>query len=366
MLLSDKTITAVRSLTHEDHATNIPPNVLSINWNVGKRCNYDCSYCSHITHDSVSPFINQSDALTAIDRLYLQMQSTGKIIDWGFTGGEPFMDPSFIMMLEKINSYQTVKSISVSTNGSLPLSTYVSAAKYVSNLTITIHPERSHAETARTISTIKEINKIPGMMLSVTVMLFAGGVKTAKSIIEDLALSGVRTILRKIRPPQTTHPFVYFSPNKKDRELVDLTEQVNIRVASKVVHDQRTTTEENSYYTADELEFLESYYSKEASWNNMGVWYDGGYAEINSDELLASNKHTFNQWICFAGVDSLYIDFDGSVYRGNCYVDGAIGHIKDTVAFVKHPTKCKLNWCTCNADMTVRKASKTIYLKLVT
>ena len=367
MLKSDKKIVAVRSLTHQDHASNIPPNVLNVNWNVGKRCNYDCSYCNHMTHDAVSPFINQSDALSAIDQLYHQVHPLGKTIDWAFTGGEPFLDPSFILMIEKINSYQTDKRITVSTNGSLPLSTYLNASQYISNITITIHPERSALEIARTVHTIKELNKLPDLMLSVTVMLLPGNIAAAKSILDDLTSAGVNTILRKIRPPTELHPFVYISPSKKERVLLDVEGQVNMRLTSRLLHDQQTSSKENAYYSEEDLSFLEYYYSKESSWKNMGVWYeDGDYSEINSDELLSKNRHTFKDWICFAGVDALYIDFDGSVYRGNCYMNGAIGHIKDTVVFVKHPIKCKLNWCTCNADMTVRKASKTIYLKQIT
>lgn len=320
-----------------------------------------------MTHDAISPFINQQHALSAVDQLYAQANASNKTIDWGFTGGEPFLDPSFMSILEKINGYQTNKKIIVSTNGSMPLSTYLNSVQFVSNLTITIHPERSDDEISRTIATIKELNKIPDLMLSVTVMLLTGSSEKIKVILDDLISAGVKTVLRKIRPPTELHPFIFVGSTKKDRVLLDINDQVNIRVTSRLLHDQQTALEENTYYTDDELKFLETYYSKELPWQNMGVWYDDGdYSEVNSDELLARNLHSFKDWICFAGVDSMYIDFDGSVYRGNCYMEGAIGHINDTIAFKKHPIKCKLNWCTCNTDMTVRKSSKTIYLKLVT
>jgi molybdenum cofactor biosynthesis enzyme MoaA len=367
MLHTDKTIVAVRSLTHQDHATNIPPTVLSVNWNIGKRCNYDCSYCNHMTHDAVSPFINRTDALSAIDQLYSQVLAEGKTVDWSFTGGEPFLDPSFMDILAKISSYQIDKCISVSSNGSLPLHVYIAASQYISNLTITIHPERSSAELDRTISTIKELNKIPDLMLSVTIMVLTGGTTLAKTVLNHLIDNKVNAVLRKIRPPTDLHPYEHMGADKKDRVLPGINRQVNIRIHSRLLHDKKSAADENSYYQPDELAFLQSYYDKESPWNNMGVWYDdGSYSEVNTDELLTANKHSFTNWICFAGVDAVYIDFDGSVYRGNCYMNGPIGHIKDAIAFTKHPTRCKLNWCTCNADMTVRKVSKTIYLKLVT
>lgn len=367
MLQPDKKIIAIRSLYSVDHATNIPPTVLIVSWNLGKRCNYDCSYCGDLVHDAVSPFVNKSDALIAIDNLHSYAVENNKTISWGFTGGEPFIDPSFMNMLEVISSKSTTHSVVVSSNGSLPLSVYLQASQYVTNLTISIHQERSVSEIARTINTIKELNKLPSLNLSVTVMFVAGSTTNTESIIKDLTSSGVKTILRKIRPPADTHQFESLTKNKKDRVLLDVEKQKEIRLATKKTYDTKALWLRQEYYTEQEHAFAEVYYAKEKVWNNMGVWYEGdNYSEINSDEMLTHNTHTFTNWICFAGVDSLYIDFDGSVYRGNCYVDGAIGHIKSGIQFKQHPIKCNLIWCTCNTDMTVRKCSKTKYLKLIT
>ena len=367
MLDPDKKIVAVRSLRNKDHATNIPPTVLTIDWNLGKRCNYDCSYCSDLIHDSVSPFIVLTDAIAAVDNLHSEALNKSKKIDWIFTGGEPFIDPSFMDLLSVVRSKSTTNQIAVSSNGSLPLQTYLKSTEFITNLTLTIHPERSTEELQRTIRTIKELNNVQGLMLSVTVMFLAGSITSTTSILEELSSAGISTILRKIRPPADAHHFESLEVSKKSRILVDTKRQIEIKLDTKKKHDLDTYNKERSYYTELEHKFVDDLYNKNVPWNNMAVWYeDGSYSEVNSDELLVQNSHSFNSWICFAGVDSLYIDTDGSVYIGNCYNGGSIGNIKNKTEFKKHPVKCSLNWCTCNIDMTVRKASKTIYLKLIT
>lgn len=87
----------------------------SITWDLSRRCNYACSYC----HPSVS---NQHDShhseatlLEAVDRIERRF-CRGEKSKWVFTGGEPTINPAFVTVVDKINSYG--HTIHVQSNGS--------------------------------------------------------------------------------------------------------------------------------------------------------------------------------------------------------------------------------------------------------
>jgi MoaA/NifB/PqqE/SkfB family radical SAM enzyme len=73
-------------------------HILRVEWNIGKRCNYDCSYCNKDTHDDTSKFMEWDIYTNAIDQLL--KFANGKPIKISFTGGEPFVHPKFIDMLK--------------------------------------------------------------------------------------------------------------------------------------------------------------------------------------------------------------------------------------------------------------------------
>jgi len=60
---------AVSSLESPLHATRKDPRIISITWFIGKRCNYDCSYCPSYTHDNFSPHIKKVEAINFINAL---------------------------------------------------------------------------------------------------------------------------------------------------------------------------------------------------------------------------------------------------------------------------------------------------------
>jgi hypothetical protein len=114
----------------------------------------------------------------------------------------------------------------------------------------------------------------------------------------------------------------------------------------------------------EEHEFV-SAANQDLDWHNMGIWTDTDYREINSELLVAQQINTFTGWICYAGVDHINIDFDGKIYGAQCQNDGALGHISDGLIFSQKPQTCKLQWCTCNTDIPIRKAKSADDLGLI-
>ena len=98
---------AVSSLESPEHAKGGDPRVITCTWFIGKRCNYDCSYCASFYHDNYSPHVTKESAYNFIDQLDMYAQSQKKKFKMNITGGEPFVNPNFLNILVYIHNNQT-------------------------------------------------------------------------------------------------------------------------------------------------------------------------------------------------------------------------------------------------------------------
>ena len=356
---------AIRSLQCVDHAENIPPKVLTIQWLLGKRCNYDCSYCPPHLHDSVSPFIRLEQAknfCNAVDSYCSQQRLQTK---WNFTGGEPFIDPGFLALAQYIKSKNTTYQMNVITNGSLPLRIYLQAQTIFDGITVSLHLERSFSEIE---NTLQKIAAIKDCFVSINLMFLPGRLPEVEKLTHQIQQYHIPYVLKKITPVWTPDQYLPFGRSGTDRKNVRL-HDLETQTWQKIMYKQEADSQRqgliDSYYTETEREVLESNSGKNV-WQNCGVWFDdGSYREMNSDNLLASDRVSFTDWICYAGVDSLHVDHDGQIYRASCLNDAAIGHISESSVFCDKPTRCHKKYCICSSEIATRKA-KIDFLHYVT
>jgi molybdenum cofactor biosynthesis enzyme MoaA len=361
-------IKAIRSLQCQDHATNLPPNVLTVLWFLGKRCNYDCSYCSPHIHDAVSPFVDPQQSQKFIETAIAWAVSNNKKIKWAFTGGEPFLDPALLSIVKTLSNSPATEQINITTNGSLPLNHYEKFAGLVAGITFSVHLERSWYEIQKIIDTMIELTRQEKIFVSCNLMFLPGKQKEIEEIVQQLQQNKVNFVLRKISPNldvESSTPFVAPHKFKKSLELKPVDQQSDNKQQWRSIRDQQLTDLSHSYYSDQEIEYLKSI-NTQPVWQNMGMWYgQDQYLEINTDLLLSLGKARFQNWTCYAGVDYMYVDFDGHVYRGVCQESGKIGHIRDWVGFLTQPVTCRRNYCSCNQDIAVRKSRDIESLGLI-
>lgn len=342
---------AIRSLTCPENACDIVPTVLQVLWNLGKRCNYDCSYCSSHVHDAVSPFIDLDACVKLVNNTDKQVQALGKKIKWSFTGGEPFIDPGFMPLIKHIKSLPSTHSQTVTTNGSIGLSTLMEASQYLTNITVSLHLERPESEVNAIVEKIIRLSQETDVYISVNLMFLPGKMDLVKNTIEKFQPHAVKYILRKIWDLGDDEP----NPvPRKSRDLGKVDQQVKNKISNRAVIDIKN--EKWLAYTAQELQMIDQSIES-PTYINIGMWdIDQDYHEIHSDLLLSNDMINFKNWVCYAGVDSAFIDFDGSIYRGMCMNGGAVSTISMGKIFFEEPTICHRNRCFCNHDMSARKS----------
>jgi len=361
-------IKAIRSLQCLDHAINLPPDVLTVLWFLGKRCNYDCGYCSPHIHDAVSPFVDPEQSQKFIATAINWADSNNKKIKWAFTGGEPFLDPALLPIVTALSDSPTTEQINVTTNGSLPLSYYEKFSGRLAGITFSVHLERSKQEIQKTIDTMISLVQQQKIFVSCNLMFLPGKQKEIEEIVLQLQQHQVNFVLRKISPNPNAKlltPFVDPNKFKKSLELKSIDQQGANKQKWRSLRDQQLTNLSQNYYSSQELEYLKII-NTQPVWQNMAVWHgQDQYTEINTDLLLSLEKTQFQNWTCYAGVDNMYVDFDGYIYRGMCQEGGQIGHIGDWTGFAAQPVTCSRNHCGCNQDIAVRKARDSESLKLI-
>jgi hypothetical protein len=87
--------------------------------------------------------------------------------------------------------------------------------------------------------------------------------------------------------------------------------------------------------------------------------YDDGSSNQYGDanHLISSGQSFFTGWACSIGLESLYINYDGQVRKGNCRQGGNLFHIDNHVNH-QLPSEgeiCVMDRCTCPTDIVVSK-----------
>jgi organic radical activating enzyme len=81
--------------------------MVHVDWFLGKRCNFDCDYCSPSIHDNYSKYPSFDTLTSYYDYLTQTIQKNEKnqkTISYIFGGGEPTLIPSYIDFLKYIKS----------------------------------------------------------------------------------------------------------------------------------------------------------------------------------------------------------------------------------------------------------------------
>tara|TARA_R110000823_G_scaffold257125_1_gene378913 strand:- start:43 stop:1047 length:1005 start_codon:yes stop_codon:yes gene_type:complete len=87
-----------------DFITN---RMVHVDWFLGKRCNFDCAYCSPSIHDNSSPYPSNEtlvDYYNYLTQTISDNEKNRKTISYIFGGGEPTLIPSYIDFLEHIKN----------------------------------------------------------------------------------------------------------------------------------------------------------------------------------------------------------------------------------------------------------------------
>lgn len=122
------------SMSNLAHAKEFPQ---IISWDIGRRCNYKCSYCPSSTANNFEAH-KSFESLQVATESIIKKFCKGKRAKWVFTGGEPTINPGYLDLIKYIVTRGHV--VHTQTNGSRDPD-YFSKLIEVSSVGISVHFE---------------------------------------------------------------------------------------------------------------------------------------------------------------------------------------------------------------------------------
>lgn len=282
---------------------------IKVEWNLGKRCNYDCAYCPAEIHDNVSPHTDIETLKSTVDKLV----SLGDV-RISLTGGEPTVHPQITELIDYIK-HVGVTWLSITTNGSRKPEWYINqkADHWVYSLHF------ADGDWHRVLSTITSANRLKHLTpMMVNVMAHHEHMDNVRYAVEKLKQNSIPFTIRRIRWTEG------------DRDLFD---------------DMR--------YDGKDLEWIKE---QNSTVDANCIIDDDHTQRIHANDVIKLHLNKFKDWKCYAGIESLMINWDGEVHRATCRVGGNLGNIyTGTFLQPKDPIICDRNFCTCAADIPLTK-----------
>ena len=237
------------------------------------------------------------------------------------TGGEPFVHPRILDILALFPKYG-VEEVSTITNGSLPLKKYQQALEYIDNLIFSWHFEFLRVDHMKHVLT-----NLDRKQVKVHLMYLPGKLKEIHEVVEWLKDNKIKFNIRRIRP--MTNDKGEFNPPH----------------ASGMLFDGFQFGGAEGYYSKEELEYMNTFNKAGTAEMNCELFTRDESWLDNVNTLTKNKWNTFKRWKCMAGIETLMIDNDGSVYRATCKQGGMLGNIETGFTLEDDPVVCAKQWC---------------------
>lgn len=115
---------------------------LNLNWDIGRRCNYSCSYCNPYVSNNYEAHRNPEQLAFAADEIE-RFFSRGRRTKMVFTGGEPTLNPYFLTLVQLLHGRG--HHIHTQSNGSRHAEYYAELLRH-SLIGFSVHLEFFHRE----------------------------------------------------------------------------------------------------------------------------------------------------------------------------------------------------------------------------
>ena len=281
---------------------------IKIEWNLGKRCNYDCSYCPSTIHDNFSPHADIDILEATVDKLC----ELGSPLRISLTGGEPCVHPDIENLLEYFKR-KDVFWVNLTTNGTRSATWYLHNEIFWNHLIFSLHFEH---DWQRVMHTINQYYDSTEREFFVAVMAHHNHMEDVRKVVKELKEKGIKYTIRRIRWTEGDHNvFDDMRYDGKDLEWI-VSQDATVKPNCRIDNDQ----------------------------------------VIHANDVIKKHLNQFNGWTCNAGIESLMINWDGDVHRATCRVGGSLGNIYQGTFFPPNrPIICTRDWCTCAADIPLTK-----------
>ena len=311
-----------------DHHHESPKNWIVVNWNLGNMCNFNCSYCPDILHDGSFGWNDLETVKNFIDVVHQNYYP--KKIYFDFTGGEVTLWKDLIRCIDYIK--ELGHEVGIISNASRTLRWWNENKDKIDHACLSFHAEYSNPDHYLNIieSIHNECRIHSNIMMHYDSDLWNICVDVAERVIQNSDIS------LALQPLIIDFGDTLYTYTEEQKEYIDK-QWDNFGSKIKYTYDIRKKLYRGSMDMIDTVNDLKQ--------------------NITVQRFVNDKTNNWKGWNCWAGLEQIVVDFDGSIYRGWCHVGGSIGNIKQpkTIAWPRKPITCDKHYCHCNFDIMCRK-----------
>lgn len=310
------------ALDHTDpaHARNT-----LVEWMLGNRCTFACSYCPPELHDGSLPWISAETImpfLEGVRRHYAD--ALGRQVWIQYTGGEPTVHPEFARIL-KAGHAAGFRQCLIS-NASRTTRFWSEIVEDIDFAILTYHSEFADYDHFREVAALVADRHPLHVNVTMIPDRFDDCLAAAQRLREDVGNSSIA--LKPLRLGFGSELYAYSEAQKRV-----MWQGLPARRRAEVVLPRTTMTRRDR---------------------------GGETRRYHANKLILDGLNHWRGWRCMAGLESLRIKPDGSVYRSVCGVGGRIGQIGEPIAFPTTAVTCDRTACACISDILISKRRRRL------
>ena len=308
-----------------EHFRSDGPDWFVVNWCLGNTCNFACSYCPDALHDGSKKWHDIENVKMFVDKI--KKYHPEKKIYFEFTGGEVTLYKDFIDICKFCKENEV--RVGFITNGSRTMRWWKENIQYYDHVILSFHSEHADPEHfCKVVDFLKfEVRTHVNIMMN----------PDKWDLCLDVAnrVKDIGNVSMAIQPLIHDLASELYDYTDEQHEVMNTQQEVFVRNISWTQEPKRNKIYRGSMKT---------------------VKGDGTWKAATPHSFIGNNTNNWKGWDCYAGVEQLIVDMDGSVWRGWCRVGGNIGYINDhDLVLPTTPINCNKNLCHCNFDIMSTK-----------
>jgi MoaA/NifB/PqqE/SkfB family radical SAM enzyme len=293
-----------------------------VNWCLGNTCNYRCSYCPSVLHDGSKQWPDPQVIKNFIAKV--KDHYFHKNIYFEFTGGEVTMYKHFAEICQ-FCADMGVK-VGLISNGSRTIRYWEENKHYFDHVCLSFHPE--HADPDHFYEVVKLLH------------------------------NDVRTHVNIMMSPQKFEYCYEVADKIKDLGNISMALQPLIHDFGEVLFDydsfQKKILDEQHKLIVKHIKYTKTFDYYRGAMSKVSQ--DGTTQPSSAHRFISEKTNDWSGWKCYAGIEQLIVDMDGTIHRGWCKVGGTIGRIDDVnLKLPTDPVICNKTMCHCNFDIMCTK-----------
>lgn len=299
--------------------------VFYLTWVINNICTNHCDYCPSVLHTGKNHHYEWDKAKSFAERIIKKYPRIKLCI----SGGEPTVSPFFPELVEMF--YDAGHYVNVTSNGARSVEYWQRISSKLEGVSFSYHPSYAKPDF---LDKVLEASK--NTVVTVRVMMDSRYWDHAKKFYEDLQ----------------EHKSI-------NVEAVRILPEMAFNTIGSEYSDEQNQWLESAGFIA----LTDPLFKKNPKFrlleNPIEMYYEDKEFDTWGDpnKLILSKKNIFTGWSCNIGLESLFIHYDGTVKKANCFQGGILFHINNHENY-QLPNKaeiCYQDVCFCPTDISISK-----------